>query len=81
MQSLAREGNELARAALIGAEQFLASTAFMAGDAFSLADIAAFTIARALSGNIQWPDHPALMRWFQAVAQRPAVVKGLQAFE
>jgi len=23
----------------------------------------------------------ALMRWFQAVAQRPAVVKGLQAFE
>jgi GST-like protein len=53
----------------------------MAGDSFSLADIAAFTIARALSGNIQWPDHKALLQWFQAVGQRPAVVKGLKAFE
>jgi len=73
--------HELASAALIEAEQFLESTAFMAGDAFSLADIAGFTIARALSGNIQWADHPALMRWFQAVGLRPAVVTGLKAFE
>ncbi|AEI79345.1 glutathione S-transferase [Cupriavidus necator N-1] len=73
--------HELARASLIEAEQFLTSTEFMAGDTFSLADIAAFTIASTFSGNIQWPDHPALMRWFQTAAQRPAVVKGLKAFE
>ncbi|MCY1206561.1 Disulfide-bond oxidoreductase YfcG [compost metagenome] len=73
--------NELAKASLIEAERFLESTAFMAGDMFSLADIAAFTIARAFSRNIQWADHPALMRWFQAVALRPGVAHGLKAFE
>lgn len=73
--------NELARTSLIEAERFLESTGFMAGDTFSLADIAAFTIASAFSSNIQWANHPALMRWFQAVARRPAVVHGLKAFE
>ncbi|SCK11448.1 glutathione S-transferase [Variovorax sp. HW608] len=73
--------NLLARASLIEAERFLDSAEFMAGDTFSLADIAAFTIARAFSGDIQWVNHPALSRWFETVARRPAVVRGLKAFE
>ncbi|WER48838.1 glutathione S-transferase family protein [Cupriavidus sp. WKF15] len=73
--------NDLARASLIEAERFLESTAFMAGDMFSLADIAAFTITKAFSSNIQWADHPALMQWYEAVARRPGVSHGLKAFE
>ena len=73
--------NEQVRASLIGGERFLRSSEFMAGDTFSVADIAAFTIARAFHGNIQWANHPELARWFETVARRPAVVQGLRAFE
>lgn len=57
------------------------SAGFMAGDTFSLADIAEFANANASSGSIQRPNHPAPMRWFQEIAQRSAVVHGLKAFE
>lgn len=73
--------NELATISLIESERFLESASFMAGDTFSLADIAAFTIANAFRGNIPWESHPALARWFETVSRRPAVIQGLKAFE
>ncbi|PLP98160.1 glutathione S-transferase family protein [Cupriavidus pauculus] len=72
--------NAAAMAALVASEQFLGETPYMAGRDFSLADISAFTIANACRDDIAWASHPALARWFESVAARPAVVRGLKAF-
>ncbi|MGT2492295.1 hypothetical protein ACU4GD_21575 [Cupriavidus basilensis] len=48
----------------------------MAGESFSVADIAAFTIARAYYDAIEWGEHPELAHWYAEVARRPAVLRG-----
>ncbi|SDC71158.1 glutathione S-transferase [Cupriavidus sp. YR651] len=72
--------NEFAVAALRESGGFLASSPFMAGEAFSIADIAAFTIARALQDAIEWDEHAELARWYGEIERRPAVQRGLKAF-
>jgi GST-like protein len=73
--------DRLALASLSVAESFVAAAPFMAGDSFSIADIAAFTIASAYARDVAWTDLPALERWFATIAARPAVRRGLRAFD
>lgn len=78
--AIATPVNVAAMEALVASEQFLGAAPYMAGHDFSLADISAFTIANAFRDDIAWASHPGLARWFDAVAARPAVVRGLNAF-
>ncbi|RZF27306.1 glutathione S-transferase family protein [Paraburkholderia sp. UYCP14C] len=68
-------------AALATAERYLDRHAYMAGDAFSIADIAAFTITRSVYADLPWRTLPTLQRWYEVVEARPAVLRGLQAFD
>ncbi|MGF6362072.1 GST-like protein [Pseudomonas frederiksbergensis] len=65
---------------LVYSESFL-TDAFMAGDHFSMADISAFTIAASVRDKLNWATLPRLSRWFNAVDARPAVQRGIRAFE
>ncbi len=71
----------LALEAISCAERFAAEAPFIAGERFSIADIAGFTIARAYKGRIAWEKLPALRRWYEAVGQREAVARGMKAFD
>jgi GSH-dependent disulfide-bond oxidoreductase len=51
--------------AIENAERFLSVGPFMAGDSFSIADIAAFTIVSATKDELPWSRLSALERWFQ----------------
>jgi len=62
------------------AEQFVSADAYMAGSCFSIADIAAYSIMSSVETDIPWERLPNLRRWFDRVALRPSVVRGLQAF-
>ncbi|MES2626606.1 MAG: glutathione S-transferase family protein [Pseudomonadota bacterium] len=65
---------------LKAAERFLLESTFMAGNSFTLADIAALTITLAYEREINWDQSPRMSRWFEAVMARPAVQRGLKAF-
>lgn len=66
---------------LMGAERFVESSPFMAGSAFTLADIAAVTIAYASRDELEWDRVPYLKRWYERVMSRPGVQCGFDAFE
>ena len=53
---------------------------FVAGEAFTLADIAAVTITFAVERHIDWNGLPELHRWYETIMARPAVARGLSAF-
>ncbi len=56
----------------------LSAVPYLAGDHYSIADIATFPWLRSyerLGQNLE--DFPHLKRWFEAIAARPAVQKGL----
>lgn len=56
----------------------LAHRKFMAGDAYSVADIAIFPWLRSWQNQgIDWADHPALKVWFDTIAARPAVQRAV----
>lgn len=67
-------------------ERRLAQGAWLAGDDFSIADIAAFTWTRSSRQRLAEPlaqaiaDAPATTRWLEAIEARPAVQRGLAAF-
>jgi glutathione S-transferase len=65
---------------LEASERFLEGGAYMAGNSFSLADIAGFTIILAYRSRIEWRPDQALVEWFERVAARPGIQKGLAAF-
>jgi GST-like protein len=65
---------------LEASERFLADGPFMAGDHFSLADVAGFTIIRAYQPSIDWRPERRLVKWFERIAARPGVERGLAAF-
>lgn len=65
---------------LVYSESFLTHV-FMADEHFSMADISAFTIAASVGNQLDWTALPRLSRWFNAVGARPAVQRGLRAFE
>lgn len=57
----------------------LAEAAFLAGDSYSIADIATFPwIRRHERHGQKLEDYPNVLRWFQAIAARPAVIAGLR---
>lgn len=69
----------LVRRAYDAVEQQLQRHTFLAGDAFSLADIAAFPwIAVHNWAAIELSDYPAISQWMALVEQRPAVMRGMQ---
>ena len=66
--------------ALAEAERFLEGSLWLAGDAFTLADIAAYTIAAHYEAALEWSNLPRLRRWFEMAATRPAVRQGMATF-
>lgn len=68
-------------AAIQDASRFIENSAFMAGDAFSLADIAAFTIAAACKRHIDWAKAPRLEQWYRGMEERSSVQRGMAAFD
>jgi GST-like protein len=67
--------------ALAFGESFLESSTFMAGEAFGLADIAAFTIASSYQSRLEWDRLPKMRRWFDQVSARESVQRGMRAFD
>jgi GST-like protein len=64
--------------ALAGAERFAQQSRFIAGDDFSIADIAGFTFTRFARARLPWAALPNLKRWFEDVEARPAVQRAYQ---
>jgi GSH-dependent disulfide-bond oxidoreductase len=57
----------------------LAKTRYIAGPAYSIADMAIFPWLRSWKNQgIDWNDHPHLKVWFDEVAARPAVMRGVE---
>ena len=73
-----RYTNEAAR--LYGVmDKRLADRAYLAGDAYTIADIAVFPWLRSWKNQgIDWADFPRLADWFGRVGERPAVQRGVQ---
>ncbi|WP_265341779.1 glutathione binding-like protein [Burkholderia pyrrocinia] len=57
--------------ALVQAERFLTDTAYIAGDTFTLADIAAYTSAFAMRQALDWSALPLLHAWYTKIGARP----------
>ena len=56
----------------------LQSSPFMGGKTYSVADIAIFPWLRSWQNQgIAWADYPALKAWFDRIAARPAVQRGV----
>ncbi|MBR7798671.1 glutathione binding-like protein [Undibacterium fentianense] len=59
-------------------ENQLTQHAYLAGENYTIADIATFPWARsAANQGIDWADYPNAKRWFDQISQRPAVQRGL----
>ena len=56
----------------------LAKSRYIAGDQYTIADISIFPWLRSWKNQgIDWDDHPHLKGWFDEIAARPAVVRGV----
>jgi GSH-dependent disulfide-bond oxidoreductase len=56
----------------------LAKSKYIGGGAYSIADIAIFPWLRSWKNQgIDWADYPHLKGWFDEIAARPAVVRGV----
>ena len=64
--------------ALAGAERFAQQSRFIAGENFSIADIAGFTFTRFAQARLPWAALPNLKRWFEDVETRPGVQRAYQ---
>jgi GSH-dependent disulfide-bond oxidoreductase len=52
----------------------LAKSTYLAGDEYSIADIAALPWTRNHdTQGVKWEDNPNLARWFKSIDERPAV--------
>jgi len=52
---------------------------YIAGDEYTIADIAIFPWLRSWQNQgIDWADYPHLKQWFDEIAARPAVIRGVQ---
>ncbi|RZT42643.1 glutathione binding-like protein [Cupriavidus agavae] len=57
----------------------LARHAWLAGDSYSIADIATFPWLRSWKNQgVELEDYPHLKRWFDEIAARPAVQRGVE---
>ncbi|MBN9508690.1 MAG: glutathione S-transferase N-terminal domain-containing protein [Alphaproteobacteria bacterium] len=72
-----RYANEVARLHRV-LEKRLSDAEYLAGDHYSIADIATFPWLRFPERRgIDFDDYPAVKRWFQSIAARPAVQRGV----
>jgi GSH-dependent disulfide-bond oxidoreductase len=56
----------------------LAESAYLAGDEYTIADIATFPWLRSWKNQgIDWADYPHAKRWFDEIDERPAVQRGV----
>jgi GST-like protein len=56
----------------------LARQAYLAGDTYTIADIATFPWLRSWKNQgIDWADYPHAQRWFDQISARPAVERGV----
>lgn len=56
----------------------LAASPYLAGDTYTIADIATFPWLRSWKNQgIDWDDYPHAKRWFDEIAARPAVQRGV----
>jgi GSH-dependent disulfide-bond oxidoreductase len=56
----------------------LSSNAYLAGDDYTIADIATFPWIRSWKNQgIDWADFPHAKRWFDEISERPAVKRGV----
>jgi GST-like protein len=56
----------------------LSKTAYLAGDQYTIADIATFPWTRSSQNQgIDWNDYPHAKRWFDEISARPAVQRGV----
>jgi GST-like protein len=59
-------------------EKRLATSKYLAGDEYSIADIATFPWTRNHDmQGVKWDDNPNLARWYKAIDERPAVKAAL----
>jgi GST-like protein len=57
----------------------LQKTKFIAGNSYTIADIAIFPWLRSWQNQgIDWADYPHLKAWFDLISARPAVQRGVQ---
>ncbi|KAI3592912.1 Glutathione S-transferase [Cupriavidus sp. U2] len=57
----------------------LSAHAWLAGDSYSIADIATFPWLRSWQNQgVELDDYPHLKRWFNEIAERPAVKRGVE---
>jgi GST-like protein len=57
----------------------LARSRYIAGDAYTIADIAIFPWLRSWKNQgIDWNDYPHLRGWFDEIGARPAVQRGVE---
>ncbi len=57
----------------------LARSTYLAGPQYTIADIAVFPWLRSWKNQgIDWADHPHLKGWFDEIAARPAVQRGVE---
>ncbi len=57
----------------------LAKSKYIGGAAYSIADMAVFPWLRSWKNQgIDWTDYPHLRGWFDEIAARPAVIKGVE---
>jgi GST-like protein len=60
-------------------EKQLGRTQYLAGDAYTIADIASFPWTRSWKNQgIELDDFPNVKRWHEAIAARPAVQRGVE---
>ena len=63
-------------------ETRLGQSAYLGGAEYSIADIATFPWTRGHDFmGVKWDDHPNCARWFNAIAERPAVKRALAKVE
>ncbi len=56
----------------------LSKSAYLAGDEYTIADIATFPWLRSWKNQgIDWADYPHAKRWFDEISERPAVQRGV----
>ena len=76
--SMKRYTSELKRLYAV-LEERLGRAKFLGGDEYTIADIATFPWTRNHDAQgVKWDDNPNLARWFNAIAERPAVKKALE---
>jgi GST-like protein len=72
--------NDIVLSRLDWLETALAGGAYLAGDTFSLADIAGATFVAPYGEHAQWEKRPRLAEWFGRMSSREGFIKGMRAF-